>query len=353
MAAHPFHPSRHPRAQRAKALSCPPRLERGVTLLELMIALVVISALTLIWAGTTDDAFTAGSAAQDANQDALNKRLASVLLDYAATVGTTGDLPAPYTNGTTKKVIYDGTNTALQALLVQARIRPVEANGDGTAADNVRVYQTATGLTVNVPLYNTFGPILTLTYAEGIIVATHCARTATCNTVGTGGVPGNSGAFTSANLATYALTGDDFGLARFSTLAIQKQKLTQSADNIDTIRVRMQEYFRERQRNATANDTTNFYPRDAGAVSLGTTADCHSDGWYRLDNTTVLAQVGLVNTVNGKNAWGGQLHYCPDYDPTGAAGADAPPHYAAVRILSSPSTGGNPTNATVNTVIPF
>lgn len=333
--------------------------QRGFTLLELLIVTIITGVLGLIWASENGGSMTAFNAARDAEQDSLNKRISSVLLDYAASSSPTGDLPAPYTNGTTKNVVFDGANAALQALLVQARIRPVEANGDGSPADNVRVYQTATGLTTTVPLYNTFGPVLTLTYSEAVIVATHCQRVSTCNTTGTGGIPGTSGIFNAGNLGTYALTGDDFGLSRISTLAIQKQKLAQTADNIDAIRTRMQEYFREKQRLASATDTSNFFPRQlvvVAAASVGTTnPDCRNDGWYRLDNSDILSQVGLVKTVNGLTAWGGQIHYCPDYDASGVKAADAPPHFAALRILTSPSAGGSPPagNNTTSTIIPF
>lgn len=333
--------------------------QRGFTLIELLITVILTGVLLMIWAGSNDGATTALNNAKDAEQEALNKRLGSVLLDYAASISPTGEFPAPYTSGNVKFAITDlNPNTPLQALLVEARIRPLEANGDGSPADNVRVYQTATGLSMKIPLYHTFGPMMTLTYAEAVIVATHCPRAAACNTTGTGGVPGATGAFLDTNRSTYTLTGDDYGLTRVSTLAIQKQKLAQTADNIDAIRTRFQELFRERQRTANANDTTNFFPRQkspVAAAAMGTTPDCHNDGWFRLDNSDILGQIGLINTVNGKTAWGGQIHYCPDYDALGTEANDAPPHFAALRILTNPSAGGSPLSGsnTGSTIIPF
>lgn len=337
------------------------RVQQGFTLIELIITIFVLGVLTLVFSQFWSSGLSAASAAVDAEQEAINHRLGSVLLDYAANaaVNPTGDLPVPYTNGSTMRyAITDGSNATLQALLVQARIRPVLAQSDGTPADNVRVYQTVTGQTLSTPLYNTFGPAITLTYSEAVIIATHCQRSATCNTVGTGGVPGTSGVFNAANLSTFALTGDDYGLERLSTLAVQKQKLQQTADNIDAIRTRLQELFRERQRSAAANDTTNFFPRQlvvVPAAAMGTTTDCHNDGWYRLDNSDILTQLSLQNTVYGKTAWGGQIHYCPDYDATGAKAADAPPHFAALKILTSPSAGGSPpaSSNVGSTIIPF
>lgn len=357
---HPTHPpARDPRAAPStRPLRPDQRNQHGFTLFELLVVLLILGLLSVVWAQSRDGSLSAFGTAQDAEQEAINRRLGSVLLDYAATASTTGDLPAPYTSGSIRYAITDGSDATLNAMLVQARIRPALALGDGSPADNVRVYQRVAGLTTNTPLFNTYGPVITLTYAEAVIVATHCMRTATCNTTGTGGVPGTSGAFSSANLATYALTGDDYGLERISTLAIQKQKLAQTADNLDAIRTRMQELFREKQRTASANDTTNFFPRQlvvVPAAAMGTTADCHNDGWYRLDNSDILNQIGLTPSINGKTAWGGQIHYCPDYDATGLAGNDAPPHFAALKFLTSPSAGGSPPSGSNagSTIIPF
>jgi hypothetical protein len=336
--------------------------ERGmITLFDLILAMVVFGVLSAIYSGQMGTAFAAFDIAQDEEQEALNKRLASVLLDYAATVSPIGKLPAPYTLGTTKNAILDDADTELQALLVEARINPREANGDGTGKDYVRVYQRASDLTTNVPLYGATGPAITLTYQEAVILSTHCQRADTCNTTGTGGIPGFSGKFDSTNLTTYAVTDDDFGLARISTLSLQKHKLSRTVDNIDAIRTRLQELFRERQRQAAASDTSNFYPRQittVAAAAVGPTTDCHNGGWYRLDNSDILKQIGLNPSEYGVNAWGGQIHYCPDYDALGTAGADAPPHFAALRILKTPSDGASPeiatgTHLTKNIVISF
>lgn len=330
----------------------PARRQRGFTLFELLIVTIVTGVLGVIWASQTGGAFTAASNAHDAEQEAVNKRLASVLLDYAASISPTGDLPAMYTSGNVIKALPPN-DTNLNALLVQARLRPSEAQDDGSAGQNVRVYQKASPLNLNLPLYTTFGPVMTLTYAEAVIYATQCVRSAACNS----NIPGSSGTFDTTSLNTFVLTTPDYGLARFSTLAIQKQKLAQTADTIDLIRTRIQEYYRERQRNALASDTTNFYPRPNPLVgSSYKTNDCNNDGWYPLDATNILTQLGLTPTVHGKTAWGGTLFYCADYDPTqtGSTYSDTPPHFAALRILTNPSSGGSATatNATA-TVIPL
>lgn len=351
------HPSLNPRRKRSVSPlvnTCnDAKAQRGFTLIELLIAVIVMGVLLSIWAAGRGDAHTAFDTAREADQEAINKRLASVLLDYAATVSPIGELPTPSTGMYSSAIPY--TLTALQALLVEARIRPADAASDGSAAQNLRVYQTVTGQTITVPLYGTFGPVMTLTYTEASIHSTYCAQAASCNT----GVPGNSGTLTASNLSSYGVLSDDYGLTRFSTLAIQKQKLAQTAENIDAIRTRMQELFRERQRTANASDTTNFYPTEIHALGAtgGKTANCNNTGWFSLSTSDILTQIGLVPTVNGKTAWGGEIQYCPDYDalePSSWTTA-TPPHFAALRLLTNPSTGGSPTyaNNAGSTIIPF
>lgn len=326
--------------------------QQGFTMLELLLVTLIVGVLSMVWSSNSGGAFTAAANAHDSEQEAINKRISNVLLEYASSVSAIGDFPTPYTGGQYYKAIPTA-DTSLNALLVQARIRPTDAQDDGSAAQKVRVYQKASPITLNIPLYSTFGPVMTVTYAEAVLYATQCSRTAACNTNN----PGNTGTFDTTNLTTFALSGDDYGLVRISTLAIQKQKLAQTADTVDLIRTRIQEYYRERQRLAMANDTTNFYPRPSPSVaSAYATNDCNNDGWYPLDTTNILTQVGLIPAQHGKTAWGGSIHYCADYDPTktGATYVDTPPHFAAIRILTNPSTGGSPTNNNATaTVIPL
>lgn len=345
-----------------RSLPRPPGKERGIIggMPELILTMVVAGVVSLWLSGFIDQAMAVFSVAKDESESAKNGRLASVVLDYAASVSPTGSLPVPYSSGTTKYAIYDGADVNMQALLTEARISPKEANGDGNGQDYVRVYQVVSGLTSSVPLYGTTGPAVTLSYDQGVIYSTHCARADACNTTGTSGIPGSSVAFTSANLTTFSLGGDDYGLQRFSTLSIQRQKLSRTVETIDTIRTRLQELFREKQRIAAASDTSNFYPRQittVAAAAVGTTTDCHNDGWFRLDNSDILKQIGLQPADSGVTAWGGQIQYCPDYDPLGTAGNDAPPHFAALRFLKNASTGQNPatgaSHLTNNIVVSF
>lgn len=341
-----MHTTPHPHLSRKTGAAAPlygRKHAQGFSLIEIIISMVVLGVLMLILSQNSDGALSAFSVAQDEEQEAINKRLASVALDYAATATLTGKLPTPEPakyqfnlTGLTPAV------TTLKALLVEARITPREANDTPQYA---RVYQVATPPDINVPLYGATGPAVTLSYEEGIIVATHCRRDEACNTP----IPGASGVFDTSTFDTYTLQGEDFGLARFSTLGLQKLKLARTAENIDTIRTRMQEIFRERQRQTDANSTTNFFPRPAVFPSAITTTYCSNAGWFNLDDE-ILGQIGLTAT-HGLTAWGGKIQYCPDFDPANN-GLDEPPHFAALRILSNPSTGGDP-DAANSLVIPF
>ena len=346
MKYHSSHPSINPRRRHCSGQI---KKQHGFTLVEILIAIVLAGVLLRIWSSGMGDAHTAFDTARESEQEAINKRLASVLIDYAATASPTGALPTPEAGTYSSSIPF----TTLQAQLVEARIRPIEAVSDASATKNLRVYQTVPGQTLTMPLYTTFGPAMTLTYTEASIHSTYCAQADVCNA----GVPGKSGTLSASTLNAYGVLGDDYGLTRFSTLAIQKQKLSQTADNIIAIRDRMQELFRERQRTANANDTTNFYPTEIHPIGASaTTVDCKG-GWFSLSATDILPQVGLTPSVNGKTAWGGEIQYCPDYDALAPSTwtANAPPHFAALRLLTNVSAGGIPstTDGTTSTVIPF
>lgn len=310
---------------------------------EILLALIVLAVLSLAMSGSIGQAFAMFNVAKDEEQAAINKRLASVALDYAATISATGKLPASYSSGNTINALYDGANAEMQALLTEARINPREANGDGNGQDRARVYQVSASLQSTVPMYGVSGPGVTLDYEQAVIYSTQCGRDEACNLAGVESVPGYSGRYQASNLGTFALSGSDYGLTKFSTLSIQKMKLAKTVEKIDAIRTKLQEIFRERQRAAAASDITNHYPLQittVPAASVGTTTDCSA--WYRLDNSDILRQIGMQPSDGGFTAWGGQIHYCADYDPIGTSPANTPPHFAALRINKNVSTGAAP-----------
>lgn len=322
------------------------RAQRGFTLVEVIIVVLMLGiAATVIqpWIKQGVSYFHQSRANMQATN---NLTISDVLLDYARTQSTLGQLPAPYSGNGYTSTVLDPSNTTLVTSLTQANLSAGQINDDGTDAHNVRVYQLATGLNQQVPLYFRSGPLVTIAYQVGAVYSTTCSLTGgTCNP-GTGGVPGYSGSLTTANAATWMPVTPDYGAQIFSTLALQKSMLQTTASRTDTMRDAFQNFFRERERMAAANDTTNWYPapNGTGAPNLSganpvTNNGCY-DGWYNLAdaNVNVLAQVGLDSGRYGTTQWGGMIQYCRDYNPL-ATGPNSIPHYGAIRFNAQVSTG--------------
>lgn len=324
--------------------------QSGFTLAELLVSVIVIGIVAVVIAPTFSSLTTAQRSVYIEKHKLNNQMIGSGLLNYAATVSALGNLPAPYTGSGYVSTVYNPAAPAsgllLKQSLAQTGINPAEINDDGTAAANVRVYQRVSGLTKTEPLYFQSGALVTLTYDVGVIYMTACPKASTtCNPTVATGVPGTSPALTSTNYITWVPTGTDIPVANnISTLPLQKQMLGTTVQRLDRVRDGLLSFLRESQRTAAAGDGTNFYPSGSvskGGATPGTNQGCR-DGWYNLATDTVLAQVGMGATEFGSTAWGGAIEFCRDYDPTASKAANASPHYAAIRILGSVSTGGNP-----------
>jgi len=344
--------------------------QRGFTLVELLIAVMTIGIISMAMAPMFSSAVTAKKAAY-ADKHRLNNSLIGVaLLNYAAKSTQFGRLPSPYTGSGYTKTIYNpadgsGAGVAITQTLTQTGISPVEINDDGTASQAVRVYQLVAGLTQSVPLYFQSGPLATLTYDFAAIYLTICPKaTAACNPTVATGVPGTSAALSGVNYTTWAPAGTDGTAFFISSLTIQKEMLTLTATRLDKVRDTLLSFLRTQQVTAPGSDTTNWYPNQAGASAAGsmtgsnpaTNQGCR-DGWYDLSNgaVSVLPTVGLSATEYGVTAWGGPIQYCRDYDPTASKVANAAPHYGAIRILASVSSGSSPDGVVVgnNLVLSF
>ena len=334
--------------------------QHGFTLVELLIAVMVIGVITILLAPTFNSLITAQQLAYYEKHRLNNQLIAAALLSYAANSTRHGRLPAPYTGNGYTKTIYnpnDGSaaGVALTQALTQSGINPIEINDDGTASQKVRVYQLVQGLTQQVPLYFQSGPLVTLTYDFGAIYLTACPKNnSTCNPTAATGVPGSSPALTAANYSTWTTTGTDDRPYFVSSLPLQKQMLATTVQRLEKVRDALLAYFRAQQITAAAGDTTNWYPNQAGASAAGSMSGATPsanqgcrDGWYNLSSAgvSVLPAVGLSAQEYGVTAWGGPIEYCRDYDPTGTSGANTPPHYAAIRIHANVSAGIAPDSA--------
>lgn len=338
--------------------------QTGFTLIELAITVAIIGFMSVLLSPIFSTLIASQRGAYNQLQKANNQDIASGLIYFARNNSTLGFLPDPVTGSGLTNAIYDPNSStaaavALKAAILQTGINPRDINDDGYQNPRIRAYQLVTGLTQSVPLYFQSGPVVVLTYQHGVVYQTNCYQNDTsCNPRPSTGVPGDSPKLTAANIATWNVGTTDSSPVTVSSLPIQKQMMNATAQKIDKIRDSLVSYMRAQQSQAAATDTTNWYPSEAaslGGANPGTNQGCR-DGWYNLaSSTVVLATVGLSPSEFGSTSWGGAIQYCRDYDPTGTKAANAAPHYGALRINKSLSSGTAPDGVTLgnNIVLSF
>lgn len=341
----------------------------GFTLLELVMAVTLMGFLSISMSPLFKMFMTAKSQSYAEGQSAINVRLSQGFVAYAREVSALGRLPTPHSLAASQlySAPYDPADvsaTAVGPYLVQTRVASQEINDDNTAAARVRVYQRLAGLTQSVPLYFQSGPLLVLNYDFGALYVTTCPRgnaSPSCNPNTATGLPGSSPVLTAGNYLTWKSVSPDYPAVVFSTLQVQKDMLRLTATRLDKVRDSFASYFRAKTISAAASDATNWYPGPvSGMPNLATATPATNqgcrDGWYDLSSTDVLAQIGLTAAEMGQSAWGGSVEYCRDYDPAGTGTANAPPHFAALRINKNISNGIRPDNgspAANNIVLSF
>jgi len=330
--------------------------ERGVTLPELLISVVVLGILSIAISPILNSYVVSMRGSYTKKQEVTNQTIGVSLLNFAADSTRLGELPPPFTGAGYVSTVFNpadasASGLALTGALTQSGINPSEINDDNYASHRVRVYQRVAGLNAVFPLAFQSGPVVTLTYQYAAIYMTACEKAkAVCNPAATG-VPGTSAAMTKSNYSTWTSSGTDMPAYFVSTLPLQKQMLAGTNDKLNKIKDALLSHYRAQQRTAAGNDMSNFwlpFPGTKGGKAPGPNQGCR-DGWYDLStDQTILPGVGLTTTEYGQTAWGGPIEYCRDYDPTGNKAPDAAPHLAALRIHSSVSIGSAPDPAVMN-----
>ncbi|MCF6783437.1 type II secretion system protein [Stutzerimonas stutzeri] len=333
--------------------------QQGFTLIELMITVSILGAIFAITGPIISSAFTMMEGAKRDEVLLNNQKLAAGMMSYARN-SNGGRLPPHYTGNGIRYGLYNPEGNADLSLELRNTGVPVNAiNTDGSALENVKVYQVVSDLDYVMPFYGTTGAPVTLRYDVGSITQTLCAKSGSCNT----GKPGASAVMSKANnnVASWMPTPPDYGAVVFSTLPEQKEMLRLTVARVNRLSDRLTSEFYTRMRLASADSTSNFYPApsNSGAPNLsgrnpGTNMGCH-DGWYTLSatNVNVLAQMGMDRSEYGVTAWGGPIAYCRDYEPGAASTVNAgkAPHYSALRLARNLSSAADTASLPENQVV--
>lgn len=344
--------------------------QRGFTLMELLIAMVVLGAIIAASAPLVSFAFTLMENTKRSQETLDNRKMADAFIEFASERSgvNRGRLPAPiYTTaapvikgGLYNPAATDAESIDLGRILLTTGVPVGAINNDRAAVRNGRVYQLVSGLTHSSRLYGVTGPVVNLTYDFGVIVSTQCSRTSSCYTNGTvGNPPGDSARITAANYSAWEPTANDYGAIAFSTLDEQKTLLRVTVGRLNNLSERFTNNFHNKVRLASADSTTNFFEINSGGLNLGNVNPAVNmgcrDGWYNLAaaNVDVLTKLGMDKTEHGVNAWGGIISYCRDFDPAGTGTHNSPPHYGALRIHRNVTTTTAPTVVNDAVIVTF
>lgn len=389
---------------------------RGFTLIEIALAMMVIGIITVIVSPNFKTFAGLNEKTKQQAQRVENLRISEHLLHWAASIDPQGALPAPHVSGNNHFVLCDVLDSSPNGFCNYLKASSGSLVGkldDGTPGGNLRVYQRVPGQTQQLPLFIHTGPTVTLSFDIGLVYSTRCSRkNPGCAEQGPNDPPGDSPLLDSANYDSWQMAGSDYAAVPFSTLPLQRERLTLLARQIQTLKsqfiaVTPQAYSQvtlvcsqpepggstgpgngngngngqgNGQGNGNGNGqatnpTTpgsctetiqtpqNPYPAPSGVGAPNLSGQAASlnqgcfDGWYNLAaaDVNVLAQLGLSASEFAKTPWGGTIEYCRDYDVASASAPGEFPHYGALRFHREVSTGVSPSlnNLVENVVISF
>lgn len=315
--------------------------ERGFTLVEVLIATVVIGVLSLVLIPATQTLMQARHQRYVEEQDVYSQRIANTMIRYAdeRSDEDKGRLPAP----------YDGYMVAdpdgeFYKMLMFSGLSPGQVNHDGREANNVRVYQRLDGETTEIPLFKDAAePEIKVEYDYGVIYMTNVPESDAGNPE-----YGDRGQLNDINdIESWADSGGDDLSPRFvSTRTLQKNYLRELEEVVRTVRSHILQDYRSHKMSEDAQDIHKIghihpdhnnrdYMESIGIT--GSSNGCYS-GWYDLPDEDILEDLGLNPTSHGKTPWGQDIEYCPVYTVQDVGGGEYT-SYAALRLPEDVSDG--------------
>lgn len=317
---------------------------RGFTILELLIALAVLSVMYTVLAPMTEASYRLVRQTARAEQFDLNKRIGESMLTWMDQRSQL-TLPTPFTGTDYHNAPVDVTgatadSAALGALVAAKGLSTPQTFSTSSTTNKARVYQRVSGISINTPIYGISGPTANILYDVGVLYVSDCNRSDVSCYPSASGVAGYSPVLTSANVATWALDERDEALYQFSTYDLQMSRLKRTMATVDSVRDAIRGYFSSRFLSGAPDPNINYFPAatGSGAPVLGganpSANDGCRDGWYDLaaSDVNVLPTVGLLPEEFARTAWGASIAYCRDFDPSGTSPEGQGPQNAAIRI---------------------
>lgn len=324
--------------------------QRGVTLLEFVVAAAILGGASIILSGAMGTFKTMQERAYLERQLAINNLIAEAMLDYADTPhallpeeGVTGKnfirgvLPTPtiaaLPDGRTQRriIVSPTATTSMQTLMPYLIGKGFPANqllSDGRKNGRVRTYLKVSHgngvLYESIPFMGS-GQVR-MHYEVGVVYLPACRQADSCATS-----PSWSNSINASNVSTWAPSPDSLATVHFSTRSSQRRWVKVYEEQVVELAQALTLYFKKSAEAAPAAPT-NWFPGTALPVMDPLTNKGCRTPWVNLEmDPDILAAVGLSRKY-ATNPWGSPVFYCRDYDPSGTKGADTRPHFGALAI---------------------
>lgn len=341
--------------------------QKGFTLLELMVVTVLIGLI----APLINQIITTSQAARDrayvAEESQNNRKISEAIIEWAATDAMNNSFPGldpgrlPDSPGDWTLVDSTPEFEGLRARISQV-VAENAINTDGSIVGYQRAYQiyrVEDDQAYRQRLWGSYGPELTVNYDVGTLWLSRCedflSVSPTVEPSCGDGRPGYSPELSASEndagyYRSYEFETGDIGPVFFSTLRNQQRTVNILSNQIETLRNRLLEAFRNRAARVSGGQVSDnhFLPFDKSSLAerdptLPDQQGCTYE-WIDLGHglgTEILGLLGF-SADQGETPWGGQIEYCPDYNPSSSFDSDQrnqAPHAAAIRFHESVTEG--------------